>query len=37
MANLSGHRGFVKCLAWSPHDGNKLVSVGEDSLAQVCT
>lgn len=35
VATLQGHSASVRCLAWSPHDGGKLVSVGEDSLAQV--
>lgn len=35
VADLLGHSGSVKCLSWSPHEGNKLVSVGEDSIAQV--
>lgn len=35
VANLSGHSGSVKSLSWNPHDGNKLVSAGEDSVTHV--
>lgn len=35
MANLTGHSGSIRSLSWNPHDGSKLVTVGEDSLAQV--
>lgn len=35
IIELCGHRGSVRCLAWNPHDGSKLVSAGEDGIAQV--
>lgn len=35
VANLTGHNGSIRSLSWNPHDGSKLVTVGEDSLAQV--
>lgn len=35
VADLLGHSSSVKCISWSPHEGDKLVSVGEDSVAQV--
>lgn len=35
VGSLTGHSGSVRCLSWNPHDGSKLVSAGEDSVAQV--
>ncbi|KAK9876684.1 hypothetical protein WA026_014063 [Henosepilachna vigintioctopunctata] len=32
---LNGHKSNIKCLAWSPFNGDKLVSAGEDGLAHV--
>lgn len=31
----NGHCDFINCIAWSPFNGQKIVSVGEDGFAQV--
>lgn len=35
VAKLSGHASAIRDLAWSPFEGNKLVSASEDGVAQV--